>query len=75
MKTFQVKVQPNSRVSSLEPRHGAMWIARVKSPPVDGKANKELLALLADHFDCRKADVSIKAGATSQIKLVQINSG
>jgi len=34
--------------------------SRIKSPPVDGKANAELVAL-AQHFGVRKAQVSIKA--------------
>jgi hypothetical protein len=36
-----------------------VWLARLKAPPVDGKANAELVALIAGRFGCRKADVSI----------------
>jgi len=58
-------------VSSLEERDG-MWLAQLKSPPVDGKANAELIALVAARFGCRKNQVTIKAGAGRRIKLVQI---
>jgi uncharacterized protein len=41
---------------------------------VDGKANAELVALVAEQFGCRKAAVSIKAGASGRIKLVRIEA-
>ncbi len=69
---IQIKVKPNSRVSLLEQKEDGTWLAQIKSPPVDGKANEELLALVAKHFKCRKSDVSIKAGGSSRMKLVQI---
>lgn len=75
MITLQVKVKPNARVSSLEQAADGSWLAQLKSPPVDGKANAELIALLARQFNCRKADVNIKSGAGGRMKLVQIASG
>ena len=72
MKTLQVKVKPNARASALEEVGGA-WLAQLKSPPVDGKANSELIALVAERFGCRKNQVTIKAGAGGRMKLVQIN--
>ena len=71
-KLLQIKVKPNSRTSLLEQREDGTWLAQIKSPPVEGKANEELLALVAKHFDCRKSDVSIKAGASGRVKLVRI---
>ncbi|MGH8766008.1 MAG: DUF167 domain-containing protein [Burkholderiales bacterium] len=72
MTTIQVKAKPGSRVSSLEQDEGGVWIARLKSPPVDGKANAELVALVARRFGCRKADVEIRSGASGRMKLVRI---
>ena len=69
---IQVRVKPNARASLLEEKEDGTWAAQVKSPPVGGKANEELIALVAKYFDCRKADVSIKAGASARLKLVQI---
>jgi uncharacterized protein (TIGR00251 family) len=71
-RVIQIKVKPNSRASLLEQREDGTWVAQIKSPPVEGKANEELLALVAKHFECRKSDVSIKAGASGRTKLVQI---
>jgi uncharacterized protein len=47
----------------------------LKSLPIDGKANEELIALVAKQFGCRKADVKIKTGAGGRMKFVQIASG
>ena len=71
--TIRVKVKPNSRASLLQQNDDGTWHAQLKSPPVDGKANEELIALVAKHFKCRKADVSIKSGASSRTKLIQIS--
>jgi len=71
--TVQVKVKPNSRVSLLEHGIDGVWLARLKSPPVDGKANAELIALIAERFRCRKADVEIRSGAGGRMKLVRID--
>ena len=68
-----MKVKPNARVSSLtEPSEGTVWLALLKSSPVDGKANEELIALLARHFACRKSQIIIKSGAAGRMKLIQI---
>ena len=72
-KLIQVKVKPNSRASLLEQKEDGTWLAQIKAPPVDGKANEELLALVAKHFKCRKSDVRIKSGASTRMKLIQIS--
>ena len=70
---LRIKVKPNARASSLEQQPDGTWTARLKSPPVDGKANKELIALVAEHFRCGKAAVEIKSGASGRMKLVKIS--
>jgi uncharacterized protein (TIGR00251 family) len=73
LKTIQLKVKPNSRISTLEEVADGPWLARVKAPPIDGKANEELIALIARHFDCPKSAVFIKSGASGRLKLVRID--
>jgi uncharacterized protein (TIGR00251 family) len=72
--TMRVSVKPNSRESSLERREDGTWVARLKSPPVDGKANAELIALVAARFGCRRADVTLKAGAAGRTKLLSVET-
>ncbi|WP_218915025.1 DUF167 domain-containing protein [Desulfurivibrio alkaliphilus] len=71
---LQIKVKPRSQSSSLTQEADGSWLARLKSPPVEGRANRELIALVADHFRCRKADVEIKAGSSGRTKLVRVET-
>jgi uncharacterized protein (TIGR00251 family) len=72
MKTLQIKVKPNARESRLVQNPDGTWEARLKSPPVDGKANRELIGLVAEHFGCGKSQVEIRSGAAGRLKLVRI---
>ena len=75
MITLQVKVKPRSRESTLTHEQDGTWLAKLKSPPVDGKANAELIALIAAHFDCAKSAIEIKSGAAGRTKLIRISEG
>jgi uncharacterized protein (TIGR00251 family) len=72
--TLRVKVKPNARSSSLEQAPDGTWVAKLRSPPVDGRANEELIALVADRFQCQKDDVVIKAGASGRTKILKVGS-
>lgn len=72
VKVIQVKARPNARHSLLEETSPGFWQAQLKSPPVDGKANKELIALVAGHFGRPKSAVSIRSGGSARIKRVAI---
>jgi uncharacterized protein len=71
---LQVKVKPNARASSLQQALDGTWHAQLRSPPVEGRANEELISLVASHFGCRKADVVLKAGASGRTKLVRVET-
>jgi uncharacterized protein (TIGR00251 family) len=75
MTTIQVKVKPRARVSRLTALPDGSYQAELKSPPVDGKANAELIALVAAHFGRPKSAVSIKSGASSRSKRVEVQEG
>jgi len=70
---IQVKVKPGARASVLLASDTGPWSAQIKSPPVDGKANAELIALFAQHFQCARSAVRIKAGAGGRMKLVEVD--
>jgi uncharacterized protein (TIGR00251 family) len=71
---LQVRVKPRARVSELSQAADGTWVARLKSPPVDGKANAELVELVAREFQCPKSAVTIKSGAAGRTKLVKIET-
>lgn len=69
---IRVKVRPRSRESSLTQASDGTWLARVKAPPSDGRANQELIALVAEHFGCDRHAISIKSGKSARIKFLRI---
>lgn len=69
---IRVKVKANARRSSLVQLSDGSWVAEVRAPAIEGKANKELIVLVASHFDRVKAAVSIKSGSSGRMKLVSI---
>lgn len=69
---LDVKVKPNAKKSQLEEQADGSWLAHVKSPPVEGKANAELIGLIAKQFGVSKASVSIKTGGSGRLKRVEI---
>lgn len=73
MEIVSVKVKPNSKQQKLEQQEDGSWTAHLKSPPVDGKANAELIKLLSDRFDLPKSRITIKSGASSKTKLIVLD--
>lgn len=72
MMKITVKVKPNSKQSKIEQNSEGIWIIHLKSPPVDGKANEELISLLAKQFKVTKSQVTIKSGLSSKNKVIEI---
>lgn len=70
--TLLVKVKPNARQALFARQADGSWLAQLRSPPVDGKANAELIALIAREFGCAKSAVEIASGAGARIKRVRI---
>ncbi len=60
-----------SRSRVLGPHAGALKLS-VKAPPEHGKANREVLALVAEVFGLATADVELVAGETSPDKVVRL---
>jgi uncharacterized protein (TIGR00251 family) len=71
---IEVKVKPRARTSALERAGDGTFVAHLKAAPIDGKANAELIGLVARHFGCSRNDVSIKSGASAKTKLLKIES-
>jgi uncharacterized protein (TIGR00251 family) len=45
---------------------------RLVAPPVEGAANEALIAFLAKTLALRKADVTIRSGETSRVKILHL---
>ena len=69
---LRVKVKPNARASALEELEDGTWLAQLRAQPVDGAANRELIALFAERFAVPKSAVSIRGGAAARMKWIEI---
>lgn len=68
-----VKAKPAARENRVEQIDVTNYVVSVTAPPVQGRANAAIIALLADHFSVPKASVRIIQGWTSRIKSVDID--
>lgn len=72
-KIINIRVLPRSSKNQVigELADGTLKI-KLMAAPVDGKANEELVKLLADYFQVSKNRVEIIRGLKSKNKVVQI---
>lgn len=71
MKTLAIRVIPNAKQNKIVDE-GERLKVYLTAPAVDGRANKALIALLAEHFGVRKSSISIIRGEKSRDKVIQI---
>ncbi|MEO6588354.1 MAG: DUF167 domain-containing protein, partial [Pyrinomonadaceae bacterium] len=71
---FNVKVVPRSSKSEIVGEHGGALKIKIKSPPVDGAANAELVKLLSKTFGVSKSEIEIIGGQTSKNKLIKFQN-
>ena len=70
---LQVRVTPRSAKRSVsEITDDGLVKVRLTSPPVEGKANQELIRFLAEELHIAVSEVEIRAGESSRKKLVKI---
>ena len=69
---ISVKVKTNAKQPKIEAIADGSLKISLKSPPVDGKANLELIHLRAQHFQVYKSQVMIKSGQSNKSKIVEI---
>lgn len=67
-----VKVKPGAKVDKVEVAADGGLRVSVKAPPVDGKANDAVIALLAGHFGLRRSAVTLKRGASGRDKVLEV---
>jgi uncharacterized protein (TIGR00251 family) len=72
MARIAVKVHPRARRTALAGRFGDAWKLDLAAPPVDGKANEECIRFFAELARVPRNRVRIVTGATSRLKLVEI---
>lgn len=69
---LQLHVQPGAKRTAVVGVHGGRLKIALHAPPLDGKANAELLRFLADRLAVRRAAVRLAAGMASREKAVAV---
>lgn len=70
--TITVTVKPRAKKRELRETAPGYYEARVVSPPEGGRANEEMLGLLAEHFRTAKSNILITSGTSSKRKIIEI---
>lgn len=65
-------LQPKASSDEFAGAHGERLKIRLTAPPVDGKANAQLIAFLADAFSVAKRQVSLVSGELNRQKRLRI---
>lgn len=72
MKKISVLVKPNSKKESVIENEDGTLTVRVNVPPIDGKANKRVIELLAEHFRKPKSSIELAHGQSSKKKVFTV---
>lgn len=76
-----LKVTPGARKNEIlgweddYPQVGRVLKVKIAAPPVEGKANKEIIAFLSKTLKVTKSAVEVVHGTSGRIKLVEIPDG
>jgi len=71
-KLIKIKVVTKAKEKSVTEFSGGLK-ARITAPPVDGKANKALIRLIAEYYGVKNARVSIVKGVSSKDKVIKVS--
>jgi len=69
---LSVRVQPRARENEISGWEGEALKVRLTAPPVEGKANKALVAFLAERLGVSKSAVVIVSGHGARQKIVEV---
>lgn len=71
---IECSIIPKSREEKIVGIVADTLKVKLTAPPTDGKANKQLLGLLAKAFGLRAADIEIVRGSSSRHKTISVTT-
>ena len=69
---FNVKLVPNSSFSKIVDYTEEYVRIKISAPPIENKANKELIGFCSEFFDVNKSKIKIVSGDKSKLKKILI---
>jgi uncharacterized protein (TIGR00251 family) len=70
--SLRLRIVPGARRSGIVGRHSDRWKVRVAAAPEGGRANDELLRLLARTLDVPRRDLELTHGRGTRDKVVAL---
>lgn len=70
---LRLRVSPGADRSAVVGRHGDAWKVRVVAPPERGRANDEVVALLARVLELARPAIRVVAGRSARDKVVELD--
>ena len=71
---LRLHLQPGARKNEITGLLNNRLRIKIKAPPVGGKANREIIDMLADEFKTRKSHINITSGKLNRNKTIDIHS-
>ncbi len=73
MTNISVIAHPGAKKNEVLRFVGGVWHIKVAAPPIEGKANKELVEFLSKILGVSKSRISVDKGVTARRKLITID--
>lgn len=67
-----MQVHPGAKQNTVVRLENGVWHIKIAAPPVEGKANKELVGFLSAVLGVSKSRITIEKGVTSRKKLIVV---
>lgn len=67
-----VRIVPNAKQSEAVGWEGQTLKVRIAAPPIEGRANEELIRLMAELCDCSPSEIEIMKGLGSKQKTLEV---
>jgi uncharacterized protein (TIGR00251 family) len=69
---LSILIQPNCKKNEIQGIHSGKIKMRIHSPPIEGRANEELILYLAEVFHLKRNQIEIVKGHLTRHKQVKI---
>lgn len=70
---IQVKVKTNAKKNQVEEKPDGTFLVSVTKIPAHGKANEQVIKILAKHFKVAPSLIEISSGITTKQKIIVIH--
>lgn len=71
---LRIQVVPNSSKTQVVGEHGERLKVKISAPPVDGKANEELIEFVQKKLNLKSSQIELLRGQTSKAKDLLVQS-